>query len=169
MKKEFILLDIINIVNYMDELPVEKKNSIPIKAYYGIKRAIDKMRPIKEQFDGIRDERLEALKSLYFLDENTFECDIPQVNNAGEEMKDENGNVIMTKGRKLKDEFIEKYQADVNKLSEELQKLLMEKTEVEYDYVDIGEMVINLPNETPLRGTDIDVLDYIFNDPREFW
>lgn len=167
MKKELILLDIINIVTYMDELSVEKKNSIPVKAYYGIKRAIDKMRPIKEQFDGIKNERLEVLKAHYFIDKNTFECDIPQTNNIGEEMKDENGNVIMTKGRKLKDEFIEEYQADVNKLSEELQKLLMEKTTVEYDYVDIGEMVSSMPDDTPLQNTDLDILDYIFSNPVE--
>ena len=165
MKKEFMLVDTITVVSYIDNLSAEKRNSIPLKIYYKIKQAVDKMRNAKKEFEELRDEKMEGLRRRYFTDENTYECEVPQMDENGKEILDKDGNPVLTTGRKLKDEFIDKYQNELNKLGEKFQEVLLTKNTFEYDRVDVGELIDSLPSDTPIESTDIDILDFIFSNP----
>ena len=49
-------------------------------------------------------------------------------------------------------------------VEEKLNEIANEKNTYEYNSVDIGEMVAELPNNTPLNAEDLDILDEIFTE-----
>lgn len=166
MKKEFLLIESINIIKYFNNLTEEKKNALPLKVYYNLKKVISKMTPDVQQFEEFRDNELQKIKEAYFVDEKSDECMIPKLDAEGNEMKDADGNVITEAGRKLKAEYEESYRYAINALEENLREIVKEKNVYEYNYVDVAEMVDNLPDDTPLDTLDIDILDAIFGNDK---
>lgn len=162
MKKEFYLIDAINIVDFFNKLPQHKKNGIPIKVHYALKKAVGKMAPDVRHFEDIRDDEVREIQAKWFTDENTIEYDAPKLDEDGNEVKDENGNVITEAMRRLKDDVIPKYQEEINELEQKLKELVLEKNEYDIKDIDIEDMVNSLPDDTPLENTDIDMLDVIF-------
>lgn len=162
MKKEFYLIDAINIVDFFNKLPQHKKNGIPIKVHYALKKAVGKMTPDVRHFEDIRDDEVREIQAKWFTDENTIEYDAPKLDEDGNEVKDENGNVITEAMRRLKDDVIPKYQEEINELEQKLKELVLEKNEYDIKDIDIEDMVNSLPDDTPLENTDIDMLDVIF-------
>ena len=61
MKKEFQLIEVLNLVNYFNNLPVEKKNALPLKVHYAFKKFIDKITPDAKRFEEFRDEELKKI------------------------------------------------------------------------------------------------------------
>ena len=164
MKKELFLIEAINITSFYNNMDEEKKNALPLKVYYGLKKVVNKLQGDVKQFEEVRDEEIKKIRDIYFSEEKSEETAIPRVDENGEPVLDENGNQLTDTGRKVKDEYIDEYKIAMDTLNEKLQEIAMEKNTYEYNWVDIGEMVENLPDDTPLERSDIDILDAIFEE-----
>lgn len=164
MKKELFLIEAINITSFYENMPEEKKNALPLKVYYGLKKVVSKLQPDVRQFEEVRDEEVKKIRDIYFSEEKSEETVIPKTDENGEPVLDENGNQLTDTGRKVKDEYVDEYKIAMDTLNEKLQEIAMEKNTYEYNWVDIGEMVENLPDDTPLTRGDIDILDAIFDE-----
>lgn len=164
MKKELYLLEALTITNYFDNLSKEKRDALPLKVYYALKKVVKKLSDDVNQFKEVRDEEIKKIRDDFFSEEKSEETMIPKVDDKGNPVLDENGNQVAESGRKIKSEFIEDYSAAMRNLEEKLNEIASEKNTYEYNSVDIGEMVAELPNNTPLDAEDLDVLDEIFTE-----
>ena len=167
MKKDFYLIEAINIVSYFNKLDAEKKNALPLKVSYAFKKAVDKMAPDVRRFEEFRDEEFKKIKDIYFTEERSYECKIPKVDEKGEPVIDSDGNQETEDGRKLKPEWEEEYTLAVQSLDEKLKEIVLEKNTYEYNGVNVAVMVENLPDDTPLQSSDIELIDTILDNSNE--
>ena len=167
MKKDFYLIEAINIVDYYNKISAEKKNALPLKVSYAFKKAVDKMTPDVRRFEEFRDEEFKKIRDIYFTEERSYECQIPKVDDNGNPVLDENGNQETAEGRKLKDEWQEEYSLAVQALDEKLKEIVVEKNTYEYNGVNVADMVENLPDDTPLQAADIELIDTILDNSNE--
>ena len=166
MKKTFRLIDVINIVNFFNTLLPEKKDALPLKTHYTLKKAVDKMKDDAIRFDEFKKEEIEKLQALWFTDDKSDECEIPHEEN-GQQLLDNDGNPVMDHGRRIKPEYQKEYGSAVSDLEKKLNEILLETTTYEYSGIDIGELIDNLPDDTPLKNSDIDMLDTILGDSND--
>lgn len=164
MKKELYLLEALTITDYFNNLTKEKKDALPLKVYYTLKKAVKKMSDDVTQFTEVRDEEIQKIRDNYFSNEKSEETMIPKIDNDGNPVLDNDGNQVTEAGRKIKEEYIGEYTEAMRNLETKLNEIAHEKNIYEYNSVDIGEMVANLPNNTPLEASDLDILDEIFTE-----
>lgn len=167
MKKELFLIEAINITGFYNNMSEEKRNALPLKVYYGLKKVVNKLHSDVSQFEEFRNDEIKKIRDIYFSDEKSEETDVPKVDENGEPVLDNDGSQVTEVGRKIKDEYIDEYKIAMDTLNEKLQEIVMEKNTYEYNWVDIAGMVENLPDDTPLTKDDIDILDAIFDETND--
>lgn len=166
MKKELYMIECLNITKWFNELSQEKKDSLPLKTHYYLKKAVNALASDVKSFEELRDNEMQKIRDIYFSDEKSDECDVPKMDENGEPMKNTNGKIVTEKGRKVKPEFEESYKDAIDMLDNKLKEILFEKNTYEYNKADVGEMVENLPDDTALKNTDIDIIDAIFEETK---
>lgn len=166
MKKELYTIETINITKWFNELSQEKRDALPLKVHYYLKKAVNSMADDVKSFEELRDGEMQKIRDIYFSEEKSDECDVPQTDDNGEQIKDADGNPVTEKGRKIKPEYEEAYRDALDALDEKLKEILFEKNTYEYKKADVGEMIENLPDDSPLKNTDIDIIDAIFEETK---
>lgn len=166
MKKELYTIETINITKWFNELPQDKKDALPLKVHYYLKKAVNVMADDVKSFEELRDNEMQKIRDIYFSEEKSDECDVPKNDDNGEPLKDADGKIITEKGRKIKPEYEESYKDAIEALDEKLKEILFEKNTYEYKKADVGEMIENMPDDSPLKNTDIDIIDAIFDETR---
>lgn len=166
MKKELYTIETLNITKWFNEMSQEKKDALPLKVHYYLKKAVNVMADDVKSFEELRDSEMQKIRDIYFSEEKSDECDVPMKDDNGEIMKDPDGNEVTEKGRKIKPEYEEAYNDAIQMLDDKLKEILFEKNTYEYKKADVGEMIENLPDDSPLKNTDIDIIDAIFDETK---
>ena len=164
MKKIFKNIEVLNIVAYVNQMPKEKLDELPLKFRWNLKKNMDKLRPIAESYETFRNERVQELQREWFNEEKSEEFMQTKTDENGEPMKDEDGNEITEPMRKIKDEYMEEYQKTVSELNGKLNEIAYEDNEVdlatiEFDtfidsLLDIREMFPVVNSVTPVIKTE---------------
>lgn len=162
-KKELYLLEMQNIVAFFNKEKDGHLKDLPIKDQWKLLSAIKQIQPKVQEFEEFRNKLNDDLQKEYFGEESekSEETQIPQTDENGENILDADGNVVMQDARKVKDEYIDEFQTKVNSLNEELQKLLVEKTEFEFKGFNLDEIVENLPNDSKITLDDINMISFL--------
>ena len=160
MKKLTITnFEALNIASWNAQLTKEKLDAMPLKIRYYLKKLTSKLMPDIQEFESFRDTEYQKLQDKYNNDEMSY--------NAEETTTDEDGNEKKQTVRKIKDDYLDEYQKEVNSLNEKLIEILSEKNTYECNTVDIDDIVENLPEDTPLEFDDINMIDAIFSENGE--
>ena len=165
MKKELYLIEAQNICGFYNQEKDNHLKELPIKIQWAILSAVKQLQPKVQEFEEFRNKLTNDLQQEYFSDESNKceETQVPQTDENGENVIDDTGAVVMQDARKIKDEFMEEYQAKVNELNAELQNLMIEKTEYEFKGFDLDKVVEGLPDDTKITIDDINMISFLDN------
>ena len=160
--KTFTTLEAINVTSYLNSnIKEEQVKELPTKFRWNLKKNLDKLIPIGKSFEEFRDNLVKELHADYFNDEKSYEY--------AETKKDENGNPVLKEDgteetqqmRKVKDEYIDEYEASVRELNEKLQEILAEKNDVEISCVDFDAFVDGLKDDTSIDFDCLNILSFM--------
>ena len=167
MKKELSLVEVINIVTWANKLGEDKLGKLDFKILWNLKKVNGKFAVEAQEFEDMRKEELQKIQDKYFNDERSHEYSEPILDAEGNEVKDENGVVQTRMMRKVNDEFMDEYRADIDELNKKIEEVLMEKSTYEYNSSNIDEFVENIDNPEPLTFHDLEMLDAFLGDNAE--
>ena len=119
---------------------------LSVKARWNLKKNMKALGELAQQFNEFRDNIQGELRERYTTDEMSDEA----------EVDDGNGNKVP--GRKVKDEYLEEYNRDVNEMNAKLVDLLNEMEDVDLYYIDMDAEVENLPDGAELSDAAMDML-----------
>ena len=164
MKKELTTLETLNIVAWANQLTKEKMDVIPLKIKYALKKVITKLDPDVKAFEEFRNGEFDRIRNKYFNDEKSERKMETITDENDDPIFDENGAEQTREVLVIKDEYLHDYQDEIQILNEKLNEILIERNTYEYNTCDIEDMVNNLPDDTPLEWTDIEILDELFTE-----
>lgn len=160
MKKIFKNIEILNIVAYVNQMPKEKADALPLKFRWNLKKNMDKLRPIAERYDNFRNEFVQDLQKEWFTDEKAEEFEQPKVDGQGNPVLDADGKEEMETMKKIKDEYISDYRKAVEELNVKLSEIALEENEVDLCTVDFDAFVDSLPEDSMIDFDDITMLSF---------
>lgn len=160
MKKIFKNIEVLNIVAYVNQMPKEKADELPLKFRWNLKKNIDKLRPIAEAYENFRNEQVQQLQAKWFDEEHSEEFMQTKLDAEGKPMVDADGNEVTEPMRKIKEEFMDDYTKDVNELNAKLNEIAYEDNEVEISTVDFDAFIDALPKESKIDFDDITMLSF---------
>lgn len=153
MQKTFSTLEILNICGWYKQIREKEDkplNDLPLKVQWDLKKNINAMGSIADDFLALQKENEDELKSHYVDDEHSFES------------VDEEGNPV----RKIKDEYLADFQAAVTEMNKKLTDILEETNDIEIKPIDVDAVVESLgDNEAKLTVDDLEILS-VFNEDK---
>ena len=161
MKKIFKNIEVLNIVAYVNQMPKEKADELPLKFRWNLKKNMDKLRPIAEAYEKFRNDEVQKLQTKWFDEEHSEEFMQAKLDDEGKPIVDGAGNEVTEPMRKIKEEFMEEYTADVNELNVKLNEIAYEDNEVEISVVDFDAFVDALPDDSKLDFDDTLILSFM--------
>lgn len=159
--KSYMLAELINICSYYNQVKDTKLANLPIKIQWTILSAIKLFNPAVQAFEEFRDKLINDLRAEYFGDQKSEVAEVPQTDENGNQVLDEDGNPILQEGRRVKPEFMDDYNKRIEELNNEINQLLIEKTEYTFKGFSLDEFVENLPEDTDLTLDDINILSFL--------
>lgn len=158
--KNFTCLEVLNIVAYVNQMPKEKLDELPLKFRWNLKKNIDKLRPIAEAYENFRNEQVQKIQTKWFDEEHSEEFMQTKLDGEGKPIVDADGNEVTEPMRKIKEEFMDDYTKDVNELNAKLNEIAYEDNEVEISTVDFDAFIDALPEESKIDFDDITMLSF---------
>ena len=156
--KSFNSLEVLTICNFINQLTPEKNDKLGLKLRWAIKKGFDKLSPIAKQYEDFRNEIVNELQKAYFDEEHSEEFMQPKLDAEGKPMVDADGNEVTEPMRRIKEEFMDDYQAAVAEANRKLQEIAEEKNDIEIDTFDIDAFVENLDDDGVLTFEDLTML-----------
>lgn len=156
--KTFNNIEVLSICNFINQLTPEKNDKLGLKMRWAIKKGNDKLAPIAKRYEEFRNEIVNELQKAWFTDEKSEEFMQPKLDADGNPVVDADGNEITEPMRKIKEEFMDDYQAAVAEANRKLQEIAEEKNDVEIDTFDIDAFVENLDDDGVLTFEDLTML-----------
>ena len=155
MIKELTTLEILNICAWYKKCREDANKPLgvlPLTVQWKIKNNIKKIQDIADNFTQFRDDADNEIREEYISDEKS------------EESTDENGMAI----RKIKDEYLEAYQAKITELNAKLTEIVESKNSIDFDCIDINAIVDQI-NDTDKKFTidDLEMLMFMDNGDTE--
>ena len=161
MKKNFKNIEVLNIVGFINQMPKEKADELPLKFRWNLKKNIDKLSPIAESYENFRDEQVRELQAKWFDEEHSEEIAQPKIGADGKPEVDENGDEITEQARRIKDEFMDDYRKEVSEINSKLNEIAYEDNEVEIITADFDALIDALPEDSKVGFDDISMLSFM--------
>ena len=161
MKKIFKNIEVLNIVAFINQMPKEKADELPLKFRWNLKKNFDKLRPIAESYENFRDEQLKQFQSKWFDEEHSYEFMQTKIGVDGKPELDADGNEVTEPARKIKDEFMDAYKEDVGEINAKLNEIAYEDNEIEIIAYDFDALIDTLPEDSKLDFDDLTMLSFM--------
>lgn len=149
-KKEMYLIEVVNVVAWANQLTPEKLNKIDFKVRWALKKSLAKLAPDANEFESMRNDALQSIQTKWFSEEYS------------EPYKD-GDDPANEETRKVKDEYLDEYKAEVDELNAKINEVLSEKSTYEIYTADIDSWVNSLDSLEPLEFNDIEILDALLS------
>lgn len=146
-KKELMVVECVNISAWYRKVRENdsKLKGLSVKTLWALKKNMKKIDDIAANFEEFRNSLEDKLKADYFNDEKSEPAKF--LDNDGKEVE----------GLKVKEEYLEDYQKELNSLNGEINGLLMSKEEVVLNAIDIESEIENM-DSTDITMEDLDML-----------
>ena len=129
--------------------------SLSVKARWNLKKNIKEFEKISTEFIEFREGLENEISKKYFGDDERSEP---------AEITDKDGN--KQNGRKVKKEFVDEYNKDIEEVNRKLQELLYDEEEVEIYIIDMDAEIERMPDDAVLSDKAMDMLS-IYEDATE--
>ena len=124
----------------------DKLNCLSVKARWNLKKNIKELEKISSQYDELRNELDTELRDKYSTDEKSIETEIDQPDGSKQP------------GRRVKDEYLEEYQKDIQDMNNKINELLSDTEEVALYIIDIDAEVERMDDDAELSDAAMDML-----------
>lgn len=150
--KTFTTAEIVNIVGFLNHI-IETKtiDELSVKFKWAIRKSMKDLVEVDSKFKEFREEYINELRTKYFMDDEKSE---PTTLIE----KDENGNDIEVDGRKVKPEYLEEYNKELNNINDKLHEILIEDNDVTISVINIDAEIDKLPDDTKFTFEDLEML-----------
>lgn len=146
VQKIFKNIEVLNIVSYVNQMSKQTTDALPLKFRWYLKKNVDTLLPIAATYETFRNEQIKKLRDNWFND--TY----------SEEYIDEKTKEPM---RKIKDEYLDRYQKEAAGLNQKLSEIANEENDVEIVVVDFDELIGNLPDNSAISFDDLVMLGFM--------
>ena len=150
MKKTVINIAAVNVISwYNNEDTQAKLKKLPLKMQWNIRKNMKALEPLAKEFGDFRDELIQKRNAEWFVEDNGKCEKVMQPDENGQEQE----------MLKIKDEFIEDFQAYENDLNQQLVEIMNEGNEVDFVPIDL-EAFVDMADAAD-AGVDMDDVDVI--------
>jgi hypothetical protein len=156
--KTFKVYEIVALVNWYEGFYESKLRELPIKTQWLLDKNIKTMIADAKDFMTFREGIIKNIKEKYFTDEKTEDFESEQKDENGNIVRDENGKVVMQKMKKVKDEFLEEYQKELEGINNELESVASEGKEYAISLIDIDGLIEELPDDSNINIDDLNMI-----------
>ena len=133
MTKEFLVLECININAWYNTIRSNKKlNGLSVPTLWALKKNMSKINDVVTNFNEFKESLESELKENYFNDEKSETTTIT------------NDDGTTSQVQKVKDEYINEYQEEVNRLNGKLNDLAMTKETFDFSPIDMDKEIARL-------------------------
>lgn len=161
-RKYFLTAETVNIYAwYMEFMKSDRVNALPVKIRYALKKALMKIEPDAKAWIEFNEAEGKNFREKWFDEEHSDVTEIPRVDEAGNPVVNEDGVQETDEGRKIKDEYMEEFQAAQKELQNKLNELLLERNIYEIGTVDFDEFIENLADDSVIKWEDIEMMSII--------
>ena len=146
VKKNVYLVVALNEISWYTKDDVrERLSKLPLSYQYTIRKNMKPLARMCDEFNSFKAEQEQVLRDQWFDEEHSEET----------KTADENGNEIPA--RKIKDKYFPKYEKEIKKLNEQLEKLLIEQEEVNFITVNLDNLV-DAAGDNSITMDDLDMI-----------
>lgn len=148
MTKELLVMECININGWYDQVRQDKNklNGLSVKTLWALRKNMKKIAEVADYFKEFKEGLEQEIKDDFFNSEKSEETVV----------KDNEGNE--TPAQKVKDEYLQDYQARINEINGKLNELVLTKEEFDFTPIDIESEVERLDTDCNLNMDDLDIL-----------
>lgn len=148
MTKELLVMECININGWYDQIRQDKKklNGLSVKTLWALRKNMKKIAEVADYFKEFKEGLEQEIKDDFFNSEKSEETVV----------KDNEGNE--TPAQKVKDEYLQDYQARINEINGKLNELVLTKEEFDFTPIDIESEIERLDTDCNLNMDDLDIL-----------
>ena len=152
-KKELMVAECVNVSAWYKNIRENstKLNGLTVKTLWSLKKNMKKIDEISSNFAEFRNSLEDKLKADYFNDEKS----------EPSKFLNENGQEV--EGLKVKDEYLNEYQEELNSLNNQINDLLISKEEIVLNAIDIESEIENM-SSSEITMDDLDMLSVFENE-----
>lgn len=152
-KKELMVAECVNVSAWYRKVRENstKLNGLSVKTLWSLKKNMKKIDEISNNFTEFRNSLEDKLKADYFNDEKS----------EPSKFLNENGQEV--EGLKVKDEYLNEYQEELNSLNNQINDLLISKEEIVLNAIDIESEIENM-SSSEITMDDLDMLSVFENE-----
>ncbi len=152
-KKELMVAECVNVSAWYKNVRENstKLNGLSVKTLWSLKKNMKKIDEISNNFTEFRNGLEDKLKADYFNDEKS----------EPSKFLNENGQEV--EGLKVKDEYLNEYQEELNSLNNQINDLLISKEEIVLNAIDIESEIENM-SSSEITMDDLDMLSVFENE-----
>ena len=156
MTKEFLVLECININAWYNTIRSNKKlNGLSVPTLWALKKNMSKINDVVTNFNEFKESLESELKENYFNDEKSETTTIT------------NDDGTTSQIQKVKDEYINEYQEEVNRLNGKLNDLAMTKETFDFSPIDMDKEIERIGESCSLDMDDLDMLSAFEDDEKD--
>ena len=156
MTKEFLVLECININAWYNTIRSNKKlNGLSVPTLWALKKNMSKINDVVTNFNEFKESLESELKESYFNDEKSETTTIT------------NDDGTTSQIQKVKDEYINEYQEEVNRLNGKLNDLAMTKETFDFSPIDMDKEIERIGESCSLDMDDLDMLSAFEDDEKD--
>ena len=156
MTKEFLVLECININAWYNTIRNNKKlNGLSVPTLWALKKNMSKINDVVTNFNEFKESLESELKENYFNDEKSETTTIT------------NDDGTTSQVQKVKDEYINEYQEEVNRLNGKLNDLAMTKETFDFSPIDMDKEIERIGESCSLDMDDLDMLSAFEDDEKD--
>ena len=156
MTKEFLVLECININAWYNTIRSNKKlNGLSVPTLWALKKNMSKINDVVTNFNEFKENLESELKENYFNDEKSETTTIT------------NDDGTTSQVQKVKDEYINEYQEEVNRLNGKLNDLAMTKETFDFSPIDMDKEIERIGESCSLDMDDLDMLSAFEDDEKD--
>lgn len=152
-KKELMVAECVNVSAWYKNIRENstKLNGLTVKTLWSLKKNMKKIDEISSNFAEFRNGLEDKLKADYFNDEKS----------EPSKFLNENGQEV--EGLKVKDEYLNEYQEELNSLNNQINDLLISKEEIVLNAINIENELENM-DSSEITMDDLDMLSIFENE-----
>ena len=154
--RDLLVVECLNIQAWYEKARQEKKlDGLSVQTLWALRKNMKKIQEIVNNFNEFKAGLESDLQQKFFTDQKSEETTI----------QDENGG--STNVRKVKDEYINEYQEEINQINSKLNELAMTKETFSFSAIDMEEEIEKLDDSCHLDMDDLDILSAFENNDEE--
>ena len=130
----------------------DQLTALSVKARWNLKKNMKELEKLSTMFDELRNSLDQELRDKYATDEKSVDTEIVGADGTKQP------------GRRVKDEYLDEYQKEVEEMNQKINELLANTEEVELYVIDMDAEVERMSDDADISDTAMDMLSLFMDD-----